>query len=231
MATSVALAEPQQDQGRSSGPQALSAVLCGSYRRDRPGLEQTFASLTLHYNVLSPIAIDFVDPQATFVRLRGERNEAEDAIEKRHLQALTAADFMWLFCPNGYVGTSAALEVGYAHAAGVPVLSDCSPEDPVLAAMVTVVETISTAWEVLEPNPGQGLAALQKYYSRIAERRGWAAESPRDTLLLLTEELGEVARAVRQQAGLARDGGYGAITVGHELADLQLYLVHLATAL
>ena len=231
MATSVAVSEHPNVQKRTGDQDPFSVVLCGSYRRDREGLEQTYASLVRQYNVLSPRAIDFVDPEAAFVRLRGERHESEEAIEQRHLSALTAADFVWLFCPDGYVGTSAALEVGYARAAGVPVLSDCSPNDPVLAAMVTIVDGISAAWRGVSPKPGQALAALQTYYSRIAQRRGWAAESPRDTLLLLTEELGELARAVRKETGLARDSGYPSVAVAEELADVQLYLVHLATAL
>jgi len=49
-------------------------------------------------------------------------------------------------------------------------------------------------------------------------------------MLLLTEEVGELARAVRVRLGVARAEATDA-DVGEELADVQLYLVHLANIL
>lgn len=210
---------------------ALSVVLCGSFRRDVAGLRKTFEALHRSYVLLAPVSTDFFDADVEFVRLRHEIDESVDDIEARHLHAILQVDFVWLFCPDGYVGTSAALEVGYAHAAGVPVLTDREPTDPVLAGMVTLVDDIAIARDVVVARPGQGLAALQDYYRRIARRRGWANETARDTLLLLTEELGELARAVRKSSGIGRDGLYPDTDVAAELADVQLYLVHLANNL
>ncbi len=79
--------------------------------------------------------------------------------------------------------------------------------------------------------PGIGIAGFQRYYKRIARRRGWADESPRDTMLLLTEEMGELARAIRKIQGLKRDGGYDDVGLLDELADVQIYLAHLANTL
>jgi NTP pyrophosphatase (non-canonical NTP hydrolase) len=80
--------------------------------------------------------------------------------------------------------------------------------------------------------PGRGIDRLQRYYRLAASRRGWDKESPRDALLLLTEELGELARAVRKLEGLDRNHDLDEIgNVGEELADLQLYIVHLANTL
>ncbi|HCZ28561.1 TPA: hypothetical protein DHU97_02350 [Candidatus Saccharibacteria bacterium] len=50
-------------------------------------------------------------------------------------------------------------------------------------------------------------------------------------MLLLTEEIGELARAIRKTTNLKRDEGYGDISLMDELADVQLYLVHLANGL
>jgi NTP pyrophosphatase (non-canonical NTP hydrolase) len=47
-------------------------------------------------------------------------------------------------------------------------------------------------------------------------------------MLLLTEEMGELARALRKSAGIQRDQGWEGQDVAEELADVQLYLVHLA---
>lgn len=215
----------------NTGPDLLRVVLCGSFRRSPDELRETFASLASRYQVLSPLEVTFDDPQADFVRLPHESDESIASIEGRHLRAIEAADFVWLFCPDGYVGRSAAMEVGFASAIGVPVLTDCLPADATLTEMVTVVDAMANVEVILAPRPGQPLGSLQRYYGRVAGRRGWANESPRDTLLLLTEELGELARAVRKGSGLARDGGYDSTPIGHELADVQLYLVHLANAL
>ena len=50
-------------------------------------------------------------------------------------------------------------------------------------------------------------------------------------MLLLTEEIGELARAIRKDAGLNRDKDYNNVSILDELADVQLYLVHLANNL
>lgn len=226
---------PHDAASAPSCDEALTAVLCGSFHRDLVGLRTAFASLSQRCELLSPRDVDFVDPTADFVRLRGQADEDAVAIEDRHLAALRQADFVWLHSPEGYVGTSAAMEIGEAAAVGIPILSSTPPLDPIVAAKVFVVESpaVVTA-ELLETitDPGSGLNRLQRYYDVVARRRGWSDESARDTLLLLTEELGELARAVRRLEGMARHQADSAVDeVGAELADVQLYLVHLANGL
>lgn len=221
---------------RSSSPRrpetgTLTAVLCGTFRRDHDGLARAFETLRLHTHLLSPSSVNFLDPMAEFVRLPHERAEPVREIEQRHLTAIASADFVWLHAPDGYVGSSASLELGHAHALGIPVYSDTAPADATLAAFVTVVASPELVPGVLTAAPGAGLRALQHYYSRITARRGWSDESAQDTLLLLTEELGELARAVRKRAGIARDGTWSTEPVAAEIADVQLYLVHLANIL
>jgi NTP pyrophosphatase (non-canonical NTP hydrolase) len=213
----------------------LSVVVCGSYHRDRDGLLRAVAMLEQSFEVVSPRSFDFVDQSAEFVRLPGEQAESERDIEARHLAAMRGADLVWLHAPDGYVGTSGALELGHAMALGIPVFCVTPPTDPVLAAAVVTVATPGDVeLGILEEvgAPGRGLDRLQRYYRRAASRRGWETESPRDTLLLLTEELGELARAVRKLEGLDRSHApEGVGDVGEELADVQLYVIHLANAL
>ncbi len=212
----------------TASPQ-LATVLCGTFHREPRSLDTVHAELAHRYLLLSPPSVGWLDPDATFVRLPSEADESGQMIEARHLDAISRADFVWLFCPDGYVGSSAAMEVGYANAIGIPVLSDTPPSDETIASMVRVIaEGVSAVPTVIHPEPGSGLRACQRYYSRAAARRGWSEESARDTMLLLTEEVGELARAVRKTAGLARAGGYEDTAIGEELADVQLYLLHLA---
>lgn len=74
---------------------------------------------------------------------------------------------------------------------------------------------------------GRGIKSLQAYYKKIAKNRGWDDESAKDTMLLLTEEVGELARAIRKSEGLRRDHKYR-VNLEEELSDIQLYLLHLA---
>lgn len=216
-------------------PERLSVVVCGSYHRDREGLLRAVTLLERSFDIVSPESFAFVDRSADFVRLPGEHNEAEHEIEARHLAAMRGADLVWLHAPDGYVGTSAAMELGHAAALGIPVFSATPPADPVLAASVVVVASPGLVdLGMLEEvgAPGRGIDRLQRYYRQAASRRGWDKESPRDTLLLLTEELGELARAVRMFEGLDRNHGSDQVNdVAGELADVQLYIVHLANTL
>jgi NTP pyrophosphatase (non-canonical NTP hydrolase) len=208
-----------------------TVTLIGSYRKDHKALVSIFTVLSSNYNLLCPKSIDFVDATAAFVRSADESDESAHAIEEGVLDSVRNSDFVWLFAPNGYVGTSAAFEMGVAHVLGVPIYTDIVLTDEMLASMVTDVIKSPKEVVISVHHPGGGISGLQQYYARIAERRGWASESPKDTMLLLTEEIGELARAIRKTEGLKRAAGYDNVDVAEELADVQLYLVHLATAL
>lgn len=212
----------------------LSAVLCGSFRRNQESLRGTFERLRSRFEILSPRGVNWLDPRSEFVRLPGEEIETVDEIEGRHLGAITSADFVWLHCPDGYVGTSASMEVGHAAALGIPIFSSASPSDEVIASkVVTLVSPdVINAQLVSDTRcPGQALTRLQRHYKTVADRRGWTTESAQDILLLLTEEFGELARAIRKSAGISRHHASGNVDIASEIADVQLYLVHLASAL
>lgn len=210
----------------------LSVVLCGSFRRLPAALKALHDALSASFSVLSPTATDFTDSEDEFVRLPQEVGESVAVIEERHLAAIRSTDFVWLFCPDGYVGHSASMELGYANAIGTPILSSEVPTDPLFRTMTTTVESFESVPSLLSARrPGAGLGALQNYYARVATKRGWDSESPRDTLLLMMEEIGELSHAIRKDEGLRRDEPFRQTMVGSELADVQLYLVHLANVM
>lgn len=229
----MALLELDHTRAHAADP-GLSVVLCGSFRRDPASLRRTYDELRQSFNVLSPAAVDFVDTEATFVRLPSELRDTEQDIEAKHLRAMTSADFVWLHAPDGYVGTSAAMELGHAAALGVPVFASTTPREAVLADNVHLADHPSTITRgALEQAglPGRGLGRLQTYYARTAMRRGWADETVQDTLILLTEELRELTGAIQKSEDGVRPQDDPDADVAGELADVQLYLVHLANAL
>lgn len=75
------------------------------------------------------------------------------------------------------------------------------------------------------------LSELQKYYQQKAEERGFEKETAQETLLLMTEELGELARAIRKNIGLKIDNKEKIYAIEEELADIQNYLLHLSSIL
>jgi dCTP diphosphatase len=212
----------------------MSVVLCGSFRRDAAGLADIHAELSRFFRVLSPQAVDFVDPTAAFVRLSSETGESDLDIEARHLDAMTAADFVWLHAPDGYVGSSASMELGYANALGIPIFSPMVPSESVLAGSVYVMErpsliTRNTLFQV--GRPGRGLQRLQRYYEATAARRGWDEESTLKTFELLQGEISELAQAIEMKAKGTTPAEDPDSDVAAELADVQLYLIHLANRL
>lgn len=206
-------------------------TLIGTFRKDVKGLKQIYEQLSGNFELLCPKSVDFIDYTAAVVRASHEVDDSTNDIEERVLESIQRSDFVWLFAPSGHVGPSAAFEIGVAHSLGVPIYTNSELEDEMLTTMLTGV--VKSPLEVPERvhKPGKGIAGLQRYYEKVSKRRGWNNESPKDAMLLLTEEIGELARAIRKSQGLKRDSGYKDVGLLDELADVQLYLVHLANGL
>jgi NTP pyrophosphatase (non-canonical NTP hydrolase) len=205
----------------------LSAVICGSFRRDPTALTTEFSELQrAGCTVLSPADLDFVGEVDGFVYRASELGRATVDVERHHLEAMRAADLVWLHCPDGYVGSSAAMELGFARALGVRVFAQQKPRDVTLADLVVACDSpgaaVSQVRNELGPVPADALSALQGYYSRAAARRGWSGETPEQTIELLRGEVEELGEALESEP---------TASTALELADVQLYLVHLANAL
>lgn len=208
----------------SAGP---NAVICGSFRRDPEALHHDFRNLQeAGCTVISPVDLDFVTEVEGFVYGSSDRGRTSAEIEQRHLRAMEKADLVWLHCPGGYVGTSAAMELGFARAMGIRVFAANRPEDVTLSDLVRVVGSpraaVAMAQHDLGEAPSDALLSLQSYYARAAMERGWTEETADLTLGLLRGEIDELEEALS-----APDNAAATL----ELADVQLYVVHLANVL
>lgn len=211
-------------------------VLSGSYRKDFETLKATYEALRdLGCVVLSPSNVTPVHETDGFVYMKGEEAQAPEAIEARHLNAIQKANFVWLHAPNGYIGPTASLEIGFARAVGVPVFAKEEIKDPVIHSLVELAPSLAAAIETIKthalPPPQPALAAFQHYYRRVAIQRGYKSESPKDCLLLMVEEVGELAREIRRRERLVRHGPSSQSDESKELADIFLYVVHMANVL
>ncbi len=78
------------------------------------------------------------------------------------------------------------------------------------------------------PN-NDSLRKLQGYIWQMNIERGFSAEDPSKKLILLMEEVGELAKAVRMQAGMKFTDTTKQTELREELADVQIVLLGLAS--
>lgn len=101
--------------------------------------------------VLSPADPRVVDQFGDFVFVASDRVRHIRTVQGRHLASIGASDFLWLVAPEGYVGVSAAMEIGFAAANDIPVFSDEVPSDLTLRQWVEVVAGPAAAIERVAP--------------------------------------------------------------------------------
>jgi hypothetical protein len=110
----------------------------------------------LSVRVLSPADPRVVAAHGEFLFVASDRVRSVRLVQDRHLESVRAADFLWLVCPDGYVGQSASMEVGFAAAVGVPIFSTHAPSDLTLREYVTVVPALSESLRRVEVSSRRG---------------------------------------------------------------------------
>jgi hypothetical protein len=125
----------------------IRGTVSGSFRRAMSAIEDAVYALTdAGVRVLSPADPRVVDQFGDFLFVASDRVRAIKLVQSRHLAAIAASDFVWVVAPEGYIGQSGAMEVGYATAVGTPVYCSEVPIDLTLRQYVT---TLSGPQEVL----------------------------------------------------------------------------------
>lgn len=83
-----------------------------------------------------------------------------------------------------------------------------------------------------DPIPSDiSLKELQKYVWRMNHERGFNTDDPSQKLVMLVEEVGELAKAVRKKAGLKFSATTKQTEIEEELADVLIVLLGLASLL
>lgn len=73
------------------------------------------------------------------------------------------------------------------------------------------------------------LPELQQYLDAICKERGWTEDSYAEKFLLFTEEVGELAKAIRNTRGLYQEKAkHQKVELEEEFADVLSYLLDLA---
>jgi len=136
----------------------LSATVSGSFHRH---MEQITAAVhelaALGVRVLSPADPRIVAQQGEFLFVASDVLRSVRLVQDRHLESIRAGNFLWLVCPDGHVGQSASMEIGYAVREGVPIFATHAPTDLTLRQYVRVVPSLKEAVKVSSVGPERRL--------------------------------------------------------------------------
>lgn len=135
------------------------------------------------------------------------------------------------------------MEIGYAISRGIPIYSEEKPEEYLLNLYIKkygnhkeILAYHKKHYEKIKQDNfprSLGLKELQEYIDLKVKERGFEDESPKDLLVLLIEEVGEFAKAIRKYSGIKVDSErrekYPALQ--EEIADVLIYIIDLANAL
>jgi NTP pyrophosphatase (non-canonical NTP hydrolase) len=216
----------------------ISATISGSFNKHLDKIQDKIREFQGEgIEVLSPKPSWPFSSEGGFVMLETDKGTPGE-IEFEHLEALARSDFLYVVNPSGYVGKSVALEIGYAMSRGIPVYSLEKPEDYVLSFFVKPEKSVKSIKRLLIAkrseipffNKSTTMTGLQNYVRGMVKRRGFEKETIEDALLLFVEEIGELARAIRDLKGLkvSREKENVHKNLQEELADCLIYLLDIA---
>lgn len=213
---------------------AINCTVSGSFNKHLNSIFDKVKELEKNgIVVLSPKTNPAARKTDDFVYLEGDIGSPRE-IELMHLNAISRSDFLYVVNPEGHVGKSTLLEIGYALSKGIKIFSSDKITDPPFNEILVHVPTISNIREKLA-NESPVLESftlfdLQKYVKKMVAHRGFDNETIQDVLLLLVEEIGELAKAIREQMGLKvnLDDLSRSKDIRNEIADCLIYLIDLA---
>jgi len=218
----------------------LSIVVSGSFRKHFEGISKVIKEFEkLDVQVISPKPSKVVNPEHEFVILETDNTNDPKILEQRHLDAIEKADALYIYNLEGYIEASATLELGWAIALGKPIYTKEQSEDFTLKLFSGEVATPIEVKEKLLNNKNNfietinnrsSVKKLQEYIHNVVVQRGFDDEAPSDIMLLMVEEVGEFAKALRKYIGLKIDQNKKDkyTQLEHELADVFIYLLDLA---
>lgn len=173
----------------------LSIVISGSVKRNFEGFKRIVKEFeALGMQVLSPKVCEIMEKTMDF-----------QALKQRHLEAIAAADALYLYDPKSSIDALATLELGWALALGKPIFCKEPVAESTLkffcgtvASPIEVKQKLQSCSPLDRINPRSSLSALQRYIHHMVIRRGFDNETLQDVFMLMVEEVGELARALRE---------------------------------
>lgn len=105
-------------------------TLSGSFRKHLPYiLEVKNLVEQMGVTVLSPRFVEPKNPGGEFVVFTGEEGLSPLSLERHHLESIGKSDALIVCDPQGYVGASALIEIGFAQSLGKRIIFTEKPEE------------------------------------------------------------------------------------------------------
>jgi len=220
----------------------LKIVISGSFRKHYNDIRDAIKRFeNLNIQVLSPQHSNVLNPDEDFVLLETDKIACPETLERAHLNEISNADALYLYNPEGYIGPASAMELGWAISLGKPIFAMEICKDATLKHFVKKIDKLEeissgiiarrgSSIDML--NPQSSLNIIQHYVKQVTAQRGFDNETPRDKVLLMLEEFGELAKAMRKYTGLKinKDKCQSYTELKREFADILFYLLDLSNA-
>lgn len=124
----------------------ISVTISGSFHRHLCEIMDAVAEFRDHRaTVLSPDDPRVVESIGGFHFVASDPYRSIRLVEDVHLDAIRRSDLLWIVSPDGYIGQSVSLEMGFAIASGVPIYGSNLPPDLTLRQYVRVAPSIREA--------------------------------------------------------------------------------------
>jgi hypothetical protein len=168
----------------------IKVTVSGSFTRHLVEIQRAVAELKARgVQVLSPEQPTIVDAVDGFIFVASDRHRSVKLVQDRHLASIACSDFLWLENPDGHVGQSAALEIGFAIARGIPVYSTSLPNDLTMRQYVSEVANMESAVSLASPStPRDGRHRESLLVDPVAATYSAALSVERLRLLLTTSK-------------------------------------------
>lgn len=109
----------------------LKIVISGSFRKHLQDIGLALANFKKsNINILAPLTQETINGSDDFIFLATDDPEkSADIMEREYMTKIEQADFLYLANIDGYVGQSAATEIGVALMSSIPVIANESMAD------------------------------------------------------------------------------------------------------
>ncbi|OXM87234.1 hypothetical protein [Paenibacillus rigui] len=126
----------------------LKTVISGSYRKHFNQMLEVKTFLEQEgIHVLAPVSHGIVNPGEEFIILDEDPIEDPRTLQDSIFAKIRASSFLVIANIDDYIGKAAVLEMGYAAAMGLQILSVEKVSDPNLAGYCRLMEDVFPRWK------------------------------------------------------------------------------------
>lgn len=208
-----------------------AVTISGSFQKSINAIREDIKEFQrLGCTILSPRMFTSHKNDDGFVILDSDGGRHPAAIHSRHLVSIDQSMLLWVRDEKGYIGLSTALEIGYAHAIGLPVFAPEKATDTSLNRYIKIAHSPEEALQKAQNQYSQNERnnsshiGIQADVAHMSAECGFDSETDQEILNFLDEEIAELKEAVSHDRIIAEERH----SMAEELADCAIYLYHLA---